>query len=449
VLAGIYRDPLLADSWVFKGGTCLKKCYFETYRFSEDLDFTLRDPAQLEVDFLRERFSRLSAALYDETGIELPVDLLRFEVWETARGGRAGEGRISYRGPIAPRGGDLPRIKLDLTADETVVLPPVTRLAAHAYSDMPAEGISARCYAFEELFGEKIRALRERARPRDLYDVINLFRNGEFQAATGVIRDIVRRKCSFKGVSFPTFEGLAQFRDELFADWGAMLRHQLPTLPPVQSFWDALPEFFSWLTGTAAPIAVAAYPVAAGEEVLRVPAGVIRIAGRSTPAIEVIRFAGANRLCVDLDYVNDQGQRRIRTIEPYSLRRTQAGDVLLHAVRVDVQEHRSYRVDRIQDATVTDRIFSPRYLVELTPTGPLSIPEASGRSTGGSGTRQPVYRSAHRPRTARSGPVYVYRCPVCHKRFERKTYDATLNPHKNRDGHPCYGRWGTYEGTKR
>lgn len=47
VLAGIFRDPLLANSWVFKGGTCLKKCYFETYRFSEDLDFTIRDPAQL------------------------------------------------------------------------------------------------------------------------------------------------------------------------------------------------------------------------------------------------------------------------------------------------------------------------------------------------------------------------------------------------------------------
>ncbi len=27
------------SNWIFKGGTCLKKCYFETYRFSEDLDF--------------------------------------------------------------------------------------------------------------------------------------------------------------------------------------------------------------------------------------------------------------------------------------------------------------------------------------------------------------------------------------------------------------------------
>ena len=41
VLWGIGADPALSASWAFKGGTCLKKCYVETFRFSEDLDFTL------------------------------------------------------------------------------------------------------------------------------------------------------------------------------------------------------------------------------------------------------------------------------------------------------------------------------------------------------------------------------------------------------------------------
>jgi predicted nucleotidyltransferase component of viral defense system len=49
ILAGIYAHEELAESWVFKGGTCLKKCYFETYRFSEHLDFTLRSEEQLGV----------------------------------------------------------------------------------------------------------------------------------------------------------------------------------------------------------------------------------------------------------------------------------------------------------------------------------------------------------------------------------------------------------------
>ncbi|MDA0791414.1 MAG: nucleotidyl transferase AbiEii/AbiGii toxin family protein [Proteobacteria bacterium] len=33
----------IGETWIFKGGTCLKKCFFETYRFSEDLDFTLTE----------------------------------------------------------------------------------------------------------------------------------------------------------------------------------------------------------------------------------------------------------------------------------------------------------------------------------------------------------------------------------------------------------------------
>lgn len=49
LLAGIFSQPQLAEHWVFKGGTCLKKCYFETYRFSEDLDFTVTDESHIVV----------------------------------------------------------------------------------------------------------------------------------------------------------------------------------------------------------------------------------------------------------------------------------------------------------------------------------------------------------------------------------------------------------------
>lgn len=41
LLAGIAHHEELARTWVFKGGTCLRKCYYETFRFSEDLDFTI------------------------------------------------------------------------------------------------------------------------------------------------------------------------------------------------------------------------------------------------------------------------------------------------------------------------------------------------------------------------------------------------------------------------
>jgi predicted nucleotidyltransferase component of viral defense system len=59
MLAGIYANPELRESWVFKGGTCLKKCFFETYRFSEDLDFTLLDPAHIDEIFLKRVFAEI------------------------------------------------------------------------------------------------------------------------------------------------------------------------------------------------------------------------------------------------------------------------------------------------------------------------------------------------------------------------------------------------------
>ncbi len=41
ILKGIAQHEKLSKIIVFKGGTVLKKIYFEDYRFSEDLDFTL------------------------------------------------------------------------------------------------------------------------------------------------------------------------------------------------------------------------------------------------------------------------------------------------------------------------------------------------------------------------------------------------------------------------
>jgi len=184
LLAGIHANDELREHWVFKGGTCLKKCYFETYRFSEDLDFTVTNEAHLDEAFLRRVFADISAWIYERSGVEIPADKLRFEVFHNRRQKLAAEGRVYYRGPIGPRTGDLPRIKFDLTTDELVALPPVIRPVTHPYSDTPEEGIQARCYAFEEVFGEKVRALGERARPRDLYDVVNLYRHEEFQPKT-------------------------------------------------------------------------------------------------------------------------------------------------------------------------------------------------------------------------------------------------------------------------
>ncbi len=114
VLAGINNNASLQDTWVFKGGTCLKKCFFETYRFSEDLDFTIKDSGHIDQDFLIRTFSEVVGWVYDETGIEIPADRLRFDTYVNPRGKTVVEGRIYYRGPLQRRG-DMARIKLDIS----------------------------------------------------------------------------------------------------------------------------------------------------------------------------------------------------------------------------------------------------------------------------------------------------------------------------------------------
>ena len=384
LLAGIGRHPELGDSWVFKGGTCLKKCYFETYRFSEDLDFTLLQPEQLDSTFLQRAFSEIAEWIYDQTGLELPAENRTFEVYET-HGKPAAQGRIGYRGPIAPRG-DLPRVKLDLTNDECVVLTPVKKIVHRPYSDC-GETAEISSYGYEEIFAEKLRALAERLRPRDLYDVIHLYRHIELRPEPGTIRMVLEEKCRYKNIPFPTLADLKREpqRTELEAEWKNMLAHQLPILPPFGQFWDELPEVFAWLTKERAP---AVLPPIAEEEIEATPptfrrlepAIVTPIEGipvgwtpsevrpfrRSMGRLDVIRFAGANRLCVLLGY---NGAKR--HVEPYSLRTTKDGNLILHTVRTDKREPRAYRVDKIESAELTQKPFVPQYAIELAATEPL------------------------------------------------------------------------------
>jgi predicted nucleotidyltransferase component of viral defense system len=456
-LAGISAHPVIGPRWVFKGGTCLKKCYFETYRFSEDLDFTLQDADHLDEEFLARVFEEVGEWVYDACGLLLPPEARKFEVFTNPRGTQSAQGRVGYRGPLG-RAGDPPRIKLDLASDEVLVLAPVQRPVHHPYTDRPNDGIHVLSYSFEEVFAEKMRALAERQRPRDLYDVVHLYRRQDLQVDRAVVRSTLERKCAFKGIAVPTYAALSN-RPERVAievEWEQMLAHQLPTCPPFAEFWLELPEVFEWLNEAIAAPAFAAVPSGAfGGNALdatwRLPP-MIQAWGAGAGSLETIRFAAANRLCVQLDYTKVNGERTSPTIEPYSVRRTSAGHLLLFGVKAETGESRSYRLDGVNAATVTRQAFRPRYVIELTAAGPLVAPplERTAPATATFATAWPSVRKSPAPvRPAspkpfgQTGRSYTFACAVCGKTFKRGTYDATLNPHKNKQGWPCLGRIGT------
>ena len=175
LLWGIGTDPSLSTSWAFKGGTCLKKCFLETYRFSEDLDFTVLPSGPFSVEEIRPLLERVLVRVGDESGI----DFSRQPPQLRARpSDRQVEGRVYYVGPRATPG--PASVKLDITAGEVVVRPTCLRSISHSYPDALPPPATVSSYSFEELFAEKLRAMGERGRPRDLYDVVNLFRRTIF-----------------------------------------------------------------------------------------------------------------------------------------------------------------------------------------------------------------------------------------------------------------------------
>ena len=454
LLAAINTNPVLSQSWVFKGGTCLKKCYFETYRFSEDLDFTLRDQSHINEAVLKEQFTSITEWLYEETGIEIPTDRLVFDRYANPRDRQSCQGRVYYRSYFSKGKHSLPKIKLDLTAAEVLVMPSSRRPVFHPYSDAPQDGIFIDSYDYPEVFGEKVRALGERGRPRDLYDVINLFRNDNLPVPA-VLQDILSQKCDYKGISIPNLDDMETYRDEMSLNWEPMLAHQLPRLPDLDTYWDSLPAFFRWLEGLDTREQPRLAPIPGDGQVYQRAYGHLGLRTLNGSSLEVIRFAAGNRLCVNLDYTNNSGHRSSRVIEPYSLREAQNGNVLLYGVRAKDGQIRSYKINQINDASITNRVFVPRFQVELSPSG-ISVPitqrtsvERLGLPTSSRVARIATKQSSSRRRTSAyssKGPTYIYRCPMCYKTFKRKKQNARLNPHKSKDGWPCSGRTGLYEG---
>ena len=66
-LNAMYSIEEVQQNFVFKGGICLKKCYIEDYRFSEDLDFTLLDKT-----FVIEKGRKNKRAWNSSLGNHLP-----------------------------------------------------------------------------------------------------------------------------------------------------------------------------------------------------------------------------------------------------------------------------------------------------------------------------------------------------------------------------------------
>ncbi|MFO7991817.1 MAG: nucleotidyl transferase AbiEii/AbiGii toxin family protein [Thermoplasmata archaeon] len=81
LLSEISDDGMLRDDLIFKGGSCLIKCYLGYYRFSEDLDFTWKDQKTFH-DRSGKEIRRYLSHVIDEIGdrFERICKKKRFEI---------------------------------------------------------------------------------------------------------------------------------------------------------------------------------------------------------------------------------------------------------------------------------------------------------------------------------------------------------------------------------
>lgn len=158
----------LGKKLVFKGGTALHHCYIEQRRFSEDLDFS---SVQQHISF--EEVQKVLTS----------VDYLTVKKHYQSTATMKIE-RLLYSGPI----GFPNSLKIDIDKLQNVLLPVQEIIYRTAWGiEFPVRVMDIR-----EICAEKIRAMSDRARYRDFFDVYLILKTYhlEFQE----ILDYVRQK---------------------------------------------------------------------------------------------------------------------------------------------------------------------------------------------------------------------------------------------------------------
>ncbi|MFN6945582.1 MAG: nucleotidyl transferase AbiEii/AbiGii toxin family protein, partial [Cytophagaceae bacterium] len=232
-LDAIFSIPKCKESLVFKGGTCLKKCYFPDYRFSEDLDFTSINP-----DFLLDKklLTRITKLVNERTDAPLYIqELKQLKHKDKSTGYSA---IINFWGADHPRNQAPPSperwttsIKIEIILYETIFFPIEQRQITHNYSDKLLSSFqSIPCYSIPEVLSEKLRALIQRSytAPRDFYDIWYLANNVSDLNWKNIV-EAFHKKMAFKGLKFTGIDQMINEENDkrLQAAWANSLGHQI------------------------------------------------------------------------------------------------------------------------------------------------------------------------------------------------------------------------------
>lgn len=152
-IADLYSDPFLQDHLAFRGDTALQKIHFPApVRFSENLDFSLINPSPIDIilDHIKDMLSWLA------------IPTLKIA---------DGKVTLYYKFVSATNEDTKLRIKIDINTQEHYQMLGVIQKNFSIENPWYTGNVNVSTYHLEELLGIKTRALFQRKKGRDLFDL--------------------------------------------------------------------------------------------------------------------------------------------------------------------------------------------------------------------------------------------------------------------------------------
>ncbi len=235
ILYGISQEAFLNRNLVFKGGTALKKFYFQDYRFSEDLDFTLID-SNIDSQKVIDHFTQTFLLVKQKANISLAIKNHELS--------KQGDLRffIDYVGPL--QGGIGSRdVKVDITYNEIIINETQALAMFNEYSDLTDLKTVLQVYSLKEVYIEKLCALIGRTQPRDLYDLWYLLENQDIlieEEQSNFLSKAKSNKINKPNIS----KTLSEKETTLEKMWDQFLAHQIHDLPHFEEVMRSMKRYF-------------------------------------------------------------------------------------------------------------------------------------------------------------------------------------------------------------
>lgn len=221
-LVSIYSDALLSEHLAFRGGTALHKLYLQPQpRYSEDIDLVQvsAEPIRETIDHLRDALAWLGEPVVKQ---------------------KKHNNTLVFRAQPTDVGAGEIHLKVEINCKEHFSVFPMVRVPFEVKSDWFTGSCEVLTYELNELVGTKVRALYQRLKGRDLYDVYTALSTGRLDLER--VMEAYDRYLRFVAPHAPTYKEFVLNMEEkmqnpeFLGDTAGLLRPGLEFDP--QAAWE-------------------------------------------------------------------------------------------------------------------------------------------------------------------------------------------------------------------